>query len=585
MPDAKTNRVPVPIQVQLPPALVAAIEAGGAMRDDLCSALARATGGLLAVLGLPGRAAISLGALDGYRRAYPIRIRVHEQQLHCAPEILARVHCAAQRVPLNTTPPLHLLEAWLDAASDGQAAAFLTAHRHDVLEFLSLALLETLKQQPSVLLDDAMTDVLQSAWLKPDARRPAAWLRPILSAVLDAWLSFAGKSDRIAAELAGNGTADRAPAEIAENLIAALRPATVDIRLPEADLRALTLGNDTSMQDTFELLRDGLFYELGLTYPDFRFVPADDLQPGTFAFRINHVTTLPYAGLNATQYLVNAAPETLHDIGLPAQPATNPANWHPVSLIGTGGDDSVVSTIRERGYWTWDPAEYLVLAFSTSLRERSPALITAADVRQQVDELEEVFPALIRAYRAHYTIAQLTRIERALVAENLSVRDLRRILERLIDYDYIVADPHGAIVFDDRIVFPALPDETTLASTTHLMRSVRIGLKRYLGYRASDQNAATLTTHLLDDEFESVFYAALKDGTLSPTFRERVLDALETAFAHDPLPAAPRNILVGQILRAPLRDIAATEFPRLRVWAFEELPNSLSIVPATRISL
>ena len=40
-------------------------------------------------------------------------------------------------------------------------------------------------------------------------------------------------------------------------------------------------------------LRDGLFEELGLTFPNFHFVVDDTLLPRSFAFQINDLLTIP----------------------------------------------------------------------------------------------------------------------------------------------------------------------------------------------------------------------------------------------------------------------------------------------------
>ena len=586
MDNGKVPYPKVPIQLQIPPACLTDIEADSALRHDVHNTLTKTIDQLLVDLGIPGRADVSLQALNKYHRAYPIRVRVHKRQLRCAPELLVHAHSYVQGLPLNTEQPLHLLDTWLRAANKGQSVAFLAENRQNVVEFLSLVCGEMIKQQPSVLLSAAQVAVIQQSLPSPQGQRPASWLLPIFRQALDLRISLADRQT-IAHVLDQGIVEERTPADaaaqadVAESLVAALRPATVEIRIPRAYLHALTLADAATERDTFTLLRDGLFHELGLTFPDFRFVPADNLKPGTFAFKINHVTTLPYVGLRLDQRLVNAYPETLQKIGVQAQPAVNPTNWDGASIIDVTDADSV----RENGYWIWDPVEYLVLALSSSLRAYGAALIDTQVVQNQLSELAQIHPALTQAVQKKITLAQLARVERALVAEGLSIRNLREILERLLDYDYIVTDPRAYLIFDDRIAFLVPPDEATLAATPNLTRFVRMGMKRTISHRATaNQSSSTLATYLIDKDFEALFYEELAQGTISQTFRQRVLDAVEEEFHLEPLPPTPPNILVSQMLRDPFRAITATEFPRLRIWAFEELSANVPISPVTKIA-
>ena len=576
----------LPIELAIPSACLTDLKAETDLLTLVTAAIVDACADVLADLGIPGKPAVTIQALEAFRTPYLARVRVNGHTMRCPAELLARVQSAVFGTPLNTAAPLHLLAAWLDAAAAGQSAAFLTEHRRPIIDFLSLLCREMVTRKPSVLLDAPQVKAYRATLPQPVAEiAVSAWpptitqLYTMLRHVLDLGVSI---SDRqTVANVIGQGiAAGRAPDDVAEDLIAALRPDVVEILIRRDDLRALTLANTNEDRDTFTLVRDGLFYDLGLTFPDFRFVPTDWLKPGSFAVRINHVTTLPFVGLEPDQRLVNARSDTLQSRNIPALPCVNPVNWGATSITSAGDLNNAADL------WVWDPIEVIALVLSGVLREHSACFVDTQIVAQQLSTLEPITPALTKAISARITEEQLAQIERSLVAEGISVRDLTHILESLLDFDFIVADSYTRLVFDERIAFPEMPSAATLTAPENLTRFVRMGSKRYISHRAtSEQYAASLSVYLLDQELATSLTEVLRQGEVPITVREHILDALEEEFHLEPLPSPPPALLVGQNLRALLHAITATEFPRLRVWAFEELTPEIQILPVGTIAL
>jgi hypothetical protein len=100
------------------------------------------------------------------------------------------------------------------------------------------------------------------------------WLSSILQEVLDLKISIADHP-RVSKVLAESWRRSRV--ELTEDLLVALRSPKLEIRMPEAYLREITTTN--TEKDVFTLLRDGLFYELGVHFPDFRLQVDESLRP------------------------------------------------------------------------------------------------------------------------------------------------------------------------------------------------------------------------------------------------------------------------------------------------------------------
>ncbi len=241
----------------------------------------------------------------------------------------------------------------------------------DSAESVALAIVEIVKLQPGVL---ASMD--QS--IPYCGRPPYSGMRAALTTAVALKLSVA---DAITiGYLQGNALAQgRSTADLAEDLIDALRPKAIQIQLDLEDLARLETSSGAPRQ-LLAALRQDLFNELGLQYPAFVFVPAPDLKPNSFRFTINDLTLAPWSGVET------------------------------------------------------DPLEYMIsVCLRSELRQNSACFISGSLVANQCDQFSRRFPALVSAVRSKVAVEDITRCFRALANDGVSIRDLRTILERLVD--------------------------------------------------------------------------------------------------------------------------------------------------------
>ena len=99
--------------------------------------------------------------------------------------------------------------------------------------------------------------------------------------------------------------------------------------------------------------------------------------------------------------------------------------------------------------------EIVIPTLEWAIEQAPERLIGISDVEYLIAQLEAGFSDLVRAALAQFTIPQLTVVLRALVRERICIRDLRTILEALLEYEWVDFDPGDRLVFDDRIVLPA----------------------------------------------------------------------------------------------------------------------------------
>ncbi len=353
-------------------------------------------------------------------------------------------------------------------------------------------------------------------------------------------------------------------------------------RLYDAQGQPLPLaGEHASIDALLTLMSDGLFYELGLVYRLDRVEVDHTLAPGRLRCKINDLRTPVLPGLRSGEMMVNDTVAALHGLGLDGRPAINPANDNPTAVVA--GGEEARRRCEEAGLTVWDDHGYAILLLSSIIRREAGSLLTLGTVRFLCDRLQLVFPDLVASARARHDDLVLTRVLRALLDEEISIRDLRTMLDCLTSY-------HGSVPADMSrdIVFFASPGTASPIETgmqagrdpvVDLIECARVSLRRYISHKYT-RGAATLVVYLLDPDLEQ----RLGETTpLTADERARLLAAIKEELPETlaaPLPV----ILTTAGIRARLRREIRREYPRLAVLSYQELSPEMNIQPISRIS-
>jgi hypothetical protein len=555
------------LHLQLPEAVVAR-DASGARCSALAGAVHTHVSKLLRALGIPGGVRVHLAATlaDASGPDQAIRLTIDGRRARCSAELLLVIHSYVNGTPLSPTVTPAAVAAWMVEQSqrvdDPAAQDALTA-------FAAMACVEMLKLQPAVLFGPAQAAAYAALLITHGtADRSAIEMTPpqleaVLHPVLDMRISLANHP-AIATRLAA-GDAGSSGDAVSEDLIEALRASHVEVECEPTFLQALTSEDSREAREIFPFLRDGMFVELGLESPPLRFVANEDLKPGTFAFKLNHLTTPPLPGLESGHLLVNDTIDRLRERTIAATATVSPATGQPGAIVSA----DVKAQAEAIGLTTWNPIQHLVLALAEALRQRGWCLVHRGVVQQQLRQEEAAFPALVGAVREGVSKEELTRVLRALIRERLSIRNLRAILETLIDFALIA----GGFVRESRASSaPAWNDRLAF---------VRAGLAPEIAHRAA-RNTNALVVYLLDDAIERLFAA---EAGASSEQEDAALRALRDELAYLPATAQMPHLLTKLEARAALQRLVATEFPRMLVLAHEELPRGTNVMPVARIQM
>jgi type III secretion protein V len=315
----------------------------------------------------------------------------------------------------------------------------------------------------------------------------------------------------------------------------------------------------------FELvpfMRDGLFVELGVRYPGVRARGNPGLPPGAYQIQINEV---PVVTGQATlgHILVNDTVDRLRLMNIEGLEAVNPATRQPAAWVPESNKDM----LEAAGLTTWDVPGYMILHVAAVLRRYAREFLGVQEVQTMLDQLEKAFPAIVKEVIPKVVnVLKLSDILGRLVEEEISVRDLRGILQAIAEQGQMEAD------------------------SVMLTEHVRSSLKRYVSNKYA-RGTNTLVVYLLDPQIEDAIRGSIKRtsaGThlaLEPDIAQEILQAVKNECGYLPPSAQRPVILTAMDIRRYVRKLLEYEFnPPFSVVSYQELSPELNIQPVARIS-
>jgi type III secretion protein V len=241
--------------------------------------------------------------------------------------------------------------------------------------------------------------------------------------------------------------------------------------------------------------------------------------------------------------------EDLRLAGIPASPVRHPLSAAPAAVVPAEEAERATALGA-----VLNPAERALAEAHAALRRSAHLLVGVQEVQALLESIEATSPALAREVTRHYSPTVIAEALRRLLAEEVSIRPLRPILEALL------AAPPGTPA-------PALCEACRRSLSRHIAQPLLRG--------------DALEALLLDPAAELVLRDGMS-GDRAPPTADRVrglLASVEQALAGAP---RARALLAPADVRRPVRELVAQRFPGLAVLAYEELPPDLQVRPVGR---
>ena len=180
--------------------------------------------------------------------------------------------------------------------------------------------------------------------------------------------------------------------------------------------------------------------------------------------------------------------------------------------------------------------------------------------------MEERFPELVREVQRILPIQKISEVFQRLVQEEISIRNLRTILEALIEWGQKEKD------------------------VVLLTEYVRSSLKRYISYKYSGgQNI--LAVYLLDQDVENTVRKAIRQTSggsylaLDPATMKKIIDKIKQEVGDLATTTQKPVLLTSMDIRRYVKKFIEQELPELPVLSYQELTPETTIQPLGRISL
>ena len=319
-------------------------------------------------------------------------------------------------------------------------------------------------------------------------------------------------------------------------------------------------GGGSLLEREVPVLRDQLFFELGVALPGVRARPMPGLAPGGYALSLSEVPAA--AGeLSPGKVLALATPEETAALGVTGEPTVDSATGKAAAIVDPAQRDRLTAA----GIACFDEAAAITRHLGVVVRRRAQDLVGLQEVQTMLDQLERAYPALVRSVVPKpVTLAQLTDILRRLVEEGVSIRALREILEALAVH---------------------APEERDAVALTERVRSA---LKRHITHRYA--TAGTLSVVLLDPSIEEAVRDSIQRTAggsylaMPPDLAREVLEAIRSACEEEG--AGGRAVLLTQAdVRRFVRRLVEVELPDVTVLSYQELAPEVTVQPLGRATI
>ncbi len=308
-------------------------------------------------------------------------------------------------------------------------------------------------------------------------------------------------------------------------------------------------------------LRRALYFDLGVPFPGINIRPSPGLEGLAYVLNLNEIP-MSRGTLERGMSLARDTSENLAMLGVTVRtgerflPDVEPL-WVP---------DEQLHLLDKAGIGHMSHARILAYHLSLVLSRHASNFLGMQEAKYLLDRMEERAPDLVREATRLLPVQRIAEIFQRLVQEQISIRDLRNILEALIEWS---------------------PKEK---DTVMLTEYVRGALKRQISYMHS-RGQNMLPAILLDPQVEETIRKAIRQTSagaflaLEPSVTERFMKAVGDAAGRYASHAQKPVIMTSMDIRRYVRRLIEGDHYGLAVISYQELTPEISVQPVNRIRL
>lgn len=308
-------------------------------------------------------------------------------------------------------------------------------------------------------------------------------------------------------------------------------------------------------------MRQALYADLGVRFPGVH-VRTDSpvLELDEYAIHLNEVPIIRGKVLQG-HVLTNETEENLKRYNLAFTAYKN-----SLGMPSLWVDEKYSEILSKAGIKFWRTLEVMILHLSYFFRHYSNEFVGIQETKSMLEFMEKSFPDLVKEVTRLIPLQKMTDIFKRLIQEQISIKDLRTILESLSEWAQTEKD------------------------TVLLTEYVRSSLKRYISYKYS-LGQSVISVYILDPEIEDMVRGAIKQTSagsylaLDPDSVQLILQGVRNTIAPPPPGGQPPVILTAIDVRRFVRKLIEMEFTDISVVSYQEVVPEIRIQPLGRIQL
>lgn len=307
--------------------------------------------------------------------------------------------------------------------------------------------------------------------------------------------------------------------------------------------------------------RRALYLDFGVPFPGIklRFNPA--IANNTYVILLQEIP-VSQGILSPGDVFVRETPENLDLLSIPYR--AEKRFLPDLDTIWVEKTHSVA--LEESGVSTMGIPEVLIYHLSFVLKRHADAFIGIQETYFLLNNMEGDFPDLVKEFQRILPMQKTTEIFHRLVSEDISIRDLRTVLEALIEWGQKEKD------------------------TVLLTEYVRTGMGRQISYQFSG-GSNILPAFLLSTDIEDKIRSSIRQTSggsylaLDPQDSQKILDAIKDTVGDLDEHMQKPVIVTATDVRRYVRKLIELEIYELPVLSFQELTPEITVQPLARVTL
>jgi flagellar biosynthesis protein FlhA len=371
------------------------------------------------------------------------------------------------------------------------------------------------------------------------------------------YLAHRSKKAEEAALLQADRPAEVAPAE--EPIEAVLPLDVMSLEVGYELIRAVDPSMGGTLVDRISSLRRQIAQELGIVVPPVHI--RDNLQLPSGRYRFVLLGT-EIAGANTRAGRLLAMDPTGAAPAIDGEDTVDPTFGTPARWIATK-DRELAEAL---GYTVVEHATIIATHLAEVVRRHADQLLGRAELSQLFEVFSRTTPKLTEDLVPNLlSFGEVLKVMRNLLRESVSIRDLRTLLEALLEIAPSTRDP----------------EQLTELTRQKLARQITAS------YTGPDGGVSAL---ILDPGVEEMFRRSLQEiaqgtgGALDPNKARSLGDALEAAVVRMQARGLPPCLVTSPDLRRYVRAFAERRCPSLGVLSFREIDPAVHIRPVDQVS-